>query len=476
MASHEKTKRSGLSGPTDVNLSVADVYTIGIGPSSSHTVGPMRAGFRFRADLESEGLLDRVATVTVKLFGSLALTGRGHGSDGAVILGLTGERPRWVDPDQGRIVVDAVRRSGTLLLNGTHPIPFREGEHLLFLGGERLPEHPNAMRLTARDEAGTPLHTCEFFSVGGGFVVTRYENDRFQTPAADVTLKHPFSSGSELLAIGSSHDLRIPQIMLENESAWRGEEETRAFLRSVHEAMASCIRRGCKREGELPGGLGVRRRARAIYRDLRKKPEAAMKDPLTVLDWVNLYALAVCEENAAGGRMVTAPTNGAAGVLPAVLTYYERFCPGAGEDGVFDFLLTAAAIGTLYKKRASISGAEVGCQGEVGVACSMAAGALTAVLGGTNQQIENAAEIGMEHNLGLTCDPVGGLVQVPCIERNTMGAVKAINAARLALRGDGKQIVTLDAVIATMRRTGLDMRRKYKETSKGGLAVTVVEC
>ena len=293
VATREKTGRAALARPTDINLSVADVYTIGIGPSSSHTVGPMRAGFRFRADLQSGGLLDRVATVTIKLFGSLALTGRGHGTDGAVILGLTGERPRWVDPDQGKIVVEAVRQSATLHLDGTHPIPFREGEHLVFLGGETLPEHPNAMRLTARDEAGTVLHRCEFFSVGGGFVVTRYENDRFQTPAADVTLKHPFSSAAELLDIGERHDLRIPQIMLENEGAWRDEDETRAFLRSVHQAMAACIRRGCKREGVLPGGLGVHRRARRIYRDLKKQPEAALKDPLTVLDWVNLYALAV---------------------------------------------------------------------------------------------------------------------------------------------------------------------------------------
>ncbi|WP_417846689.1 L-serine ammonia-lyase [Thalassospira povalilytica] len=461
----------------DVNLSVVDLYTIGIGPSSSHTVGPMRAGYRFCLELDARNLLTKAGSVVVDLYGSLALTGKGHATDTAVIMGLSGHRPRSVDPDDVAPTVQAIDRSAQLQLYGKHPVDFNRETNLVFHFAETLPQHPNGMRITAFDRDGVKIHEQEYFSVGGGFIVSG--DDRGAEYSGDnITLPHPFSSADELMAICKREGASIAEIMMANEQSWRSPDETYEFVDRVHRAMMDCIDRGCKTDGILPGGLNVKRRASKLYHELTEKPEAGLRDPLTVIDWVNLYALAVNEENAAGGRVVTAPTNGAAGVIPAVLRYYERFGSNVSQTKIREFLLTAAAIGSIYKKRASISAAEVGCQGEVGVACSMAAGALCAVLGGTPEQVENAAEIGMEHNLGLTCDPIGGLVQVPCIERNTMGAVKAINAARLAMRGDGQHTVSLDRVIETMRQTGLDMQSKYKETSQGGLAVNVnvVEC
>jgi L-serine dehydratase len=463
--------------PQDVNLSVVDLYTIGIGPSSSHTVGPMRAGYRFCLELEARNLLEKIGSVIVDLYGSLALTGKGHATDTAVIMGLSGERPRSVDPDRIAPTMDAIDKDHALQLYGAYPVAFNRDTNLVFHMTESLPEHPNGMRITAFDRDGVVLHKQEYFSVGGGFIVSG--DDRGAEYSGDnITLPYPFSSADELMAICKKEKLSIAEVMAENEKSWREPAETEEFVDRVHRAMMDCIEHGCKTDGILPGGLNVKRRARKLYLELTERPEAGLKDPLTVIDWVNLYALAVNEENAAGSRVVTAPTNGAAGVIPAVLRYYERFGANVTQGKIREFLLTAAAIGSIYKKRASISAAEVGCQGEVGVACSMAAGALCAVMGGTPEQVENAAEIGMEHNLGLTCDPIGGLVQVPCIERNTMGAVKAINAARLAMRGDGQHTVSLDKVIETMRQTGIDMQSKYKETSQGGLAVNVnvVEC
>ncbi len=463
--------------PQDVNLSVVDLYTIGIGPSSSHTVGPMRAGYRFCLELDARNLLTKIRSVIVDLYGSLALTGKGHATDTAVLMGLTGERPRSVDPDKIAPTIAAIDADHQLRLYGAHPVSFNRATNLVFHMTESLPEHPNGMRITAFDGDGVVLHKQEYFSVGGGFIVSG--DDRGAEYSGDnITLPYPFSSADELMAICKKAKLSIAEIMVENEKSWREPSETEEFVDRVHRAMMDCIERGYKADGILPGGLNVKRRARKLYLELTERPEAGLKDPLTVIDWVNLYALAVNEENAAGARVVTAPTNGAAGVIPAVLRYYERFGANVTQTKIREFLLTAAAIGSIYKKRASISAAEVGCQGEVGVACSMAAGALCAVMGGTPEQVENAAEIGMEHNLGLTCDPIGGLVQVPCIERNTMGAVKAINAARLAMRGDGQHTVSLDKVIETMRQTGADMQSKYKETSQGGLAVNVnvVEC
>ncbi len=457
-------------------ISVFDLFKVGIGPSSSHTVGPMRAAGMFAAGLVEAGLLDRVAGVKAELFGSLGATGKGHGSDKAVLLGLEGEAPERVDPGQVEALLARIRGERCVRLAGLRPVRFVEGEHLVMHRRQSLPHHPNGMRFTAFDAAGLPLCERVYYSVGGGFVVDEGAAGAGRIVADTTPLVHPFRSGAELLARCREQGLAISRLMLENERAWRSDADTRAGLLEIWAVMQACVRRGCEREGVMPGGLKVRRRAAELYRQLSSTPEAALRDPLTVLDWVNLYALAVNEENATGGRVVTAPTNGAAGIVPAVLHYYTRFCAGAGEDGVVRFLLTAGAIGILYKENASISGAEVGCQGEVGVACSMAAGALAEVLGGTPEQVENAAEIGMEHNLGLTCDPVGGLVQVPCIERNAMGAIKAINAARMALRGDGRHFVSLDKVIKTMRDTGADMKLKYKETARGGLAVNVVEC
>ena len=457
-------------------ISVFDLFTIGIGSSSSHTVGPMRAARRFVQALTAEELLDAVARVRVELFGSLAMTGKGHGTDRAVLLGLEGETPEEVDPARIPKRVAEIRASGRLALLGRHEVPFAEKTDLVFNRKDLLPVHSNGMRFTATDATGALLAERVYYSVGGGFVVNEGATGEDLLVPDRTVQPHPFLSAAELLARCAETGKPIWRLMLENEEAWRSEEEIRAELLRIWDAMRRCVERGCRETGVLPGGLKVPRRAPQLYEELTTRPEAGLKDPLTVLDWVNLYALAVNEENAAGGRVVTAPTNGAAGIVPAVLHYYHRFIPGADQEGVIRFLLTAAAVGILYKENASISGAEVGCQGEVGVACSMAAAGLVAALGGTDAQVENAAEIGMEHNLGLTCDPVGGLVQIPCIERNAMGSVKAINAARIALRGDGSHKVSLDRVIKTMRETGADMKTKYKETSRGGLAINVIEC
>ncbi len=457
-------------------ISVFDLFTIGVGPSSSHTVGPMRAARRFAEGLEGNGVLDAVERVRVELYGSLAATGRGHGTDRAVLLGLEGETPEGVDPDRIGPRVDEIRAGGRLRLAGSREIAFREATDLVFHKDESLPLHPNGMRFSAFDSAGAALDERVYYSIGGGFVVTQDQAGQNRLVKDETPLPHPFRSAEDLLREGGRHGRRIWELMLANETVWRRPEEVRARLLEIWAAMRACVERGCRQSGFLPGGLRVPRRAPQLHADLTSRPAPAADDPLAVLDWVNLFALAVNEENAAGGRVVTAPTNGAAGIVPAVGHYYRRFTPGADDDGIVRYLLTAAAIGILYKENASISGAEVGCQGEVGVACSMAAGGLVAALGGTNEQVENAAEIGMEHNLGLTCDPIGGLVQIPCIERNAMGSVKAINAARLALAGDGSHQVSLDKVIQVMRQTGADMSTKYKETSRGGLALNVIEC
>jgi L-serine dehydratase len=461
-------------------VSAFDLFKIGIGPSSSHTVGPMRAARMFVLRLQHEGLLDRTVRVVCQLYGSLGATGKGHGSDKAVLLGLMGHEPDSVDVDAVPLLLQDVQASGKLALLGQQVIGFDPAQDLLFLRRETLPFHANGMRVAAFDEAGAELLTKVYYSVGGGFVVSEEvaaDGTRQKAIAPDTTvLPFPFHSGEQLLELTRQQRCSIAEIMRRNERHWRSDAEIDAGLLRIWRVMQDCVARGCRTEGVLPGGFKVKRRAPALYRALTGNPEAALKDPLQVMDWVNLYALAVNEENAAGGRVVTAPTNGAAGIVPAVLHYYTRFVPGASDRGVVDFLLTAAAIGILYKENASISGAEVGCQGEVGVACSMAAGALAAVTGGTPEQVENAAEIGMEHHLGLTCDPVGGLVQIPCIERNAIASVKAINASRMALRGDGTHHVSLDKVIKTMRETGADMKVKYKETARGGLAVNIVEC
>ncbi|HTJ41500.1 MAG TPA: L-serine ammonia-lyase [Kofleriaceae bacterium] len=455
--------------PSPAPLSVFDIFKIGIGPSSSHTVGPMRAARRFA---EAAAALPGVSRIKVELYGSLGFTGKGHGSDRAVILGLEGEEPSTVDVDAIPARVARAEREKTVALLGTRTVAFDPAHDLIFRRKETLPLHPNGMKFTAYTDQEAILEKI-YYSVGGGFVVDHAGAPDVQPQVA--TVPHPFETAADLLRQCHDTGLCVSSLVLENERALRPEAETRARLAEIHKTMDACIRRGCEREGILPGGLKVRRRAAAIHRKLKSDAHGP-GDPLGILDWVNLWALAVNEENAAGGRIVTAPTNGAAGIIPAVLQYYRRFVPGADDDGVQRFLLTAAAIGFLYKKNASISGAEVGCQGEVGVACSMAAGGLAEVMGGTPAQVENAAEIGMEHNLGLTCDPIGGLVQVPCIERNAMGSIKAINAARLALAGDGTHKVSLDKVIRTMRDTGADMSSKYKETARGGLAVNIIEC
>lgn len=456
-------------------VSVFDLFKVGIGPSSSHTVGPMRAALMFAHGLERDGLLPRVSSVRVELYGSLGATGKGHGTDKGVMLGLMGEAPDTIDPDSIDTRLRALRTSRTLSLLGRHPIPFVEKEHIAFYRREAMAEHPNGMKFHAYDAQGTSLREARYLSVGGGFVVTAGAPNT-QVLNAAQQLPHPFHTGKDMLEMASGSGKSIARLMMENELTWRSEEDVTAGLLHIWDVMQACVVRGCRTDGELPGPFKVRRRAPELYRSLTERAERTLSDPLSVMDWVNLYAIAVNEENAAGGRVVTAPTNGAAGIIPAVLHYYDRFVPGANRQGVVDFLLTAGAIGLLYKLNASISGAEVGCQGEVGVACSMAAGALAAVLGGSPAQVENAAEIGMEHNLGLTCDPVGGLVQIPCIERNAMASVKAVNAARMALRGDGTHYVSLDSVIKTMRETGADMKTKYKETARGGLAVNIVEC
>jgi len=463
----------------DVAVSAFDLFKIGIGPSSSHTVGPMRAARLFALRLANAGLLPEVARVRAELYGSLGATGKGHGTDKAVLLGLEGEEPHSVDIDSIPARLAQVRTQGRLRLLGTHAIGFDEREDLLFYRMKTLPFHANGMRFVAFDHAGAERLAKTYYSVGGGFVVSdevAADGTAQKRIAPDTTiLPYPFRTGAELLALADREGASIAQIMRANERHWRSDAQLDAGLLDIWRVMQACVERGSSVDGELPGPLRVKRRAPALYRKL-SRPGAGLTDPLAVLDWVNLWALAVNEENAAGGRVVTAPTNGAAGIVPAVLHYYARFVPGADERGVIDFLLTAAAIGILYKENASISGAEVGCQGEVGVACSMAAGALGTVLGGTPRQVENAAEIGMEHHLGLTCDPVGGLVQIPCIERNAIAAATAINAARMALAGDGTHYVSLDQVIKTMRETGADMKTKYKETARGGLAVNVVEC
>jgi L-serine dehydratase len=455
-----------------MTLSVFDIFKVGIGPSSSHTMGPMRAAREFVSGLKRDGLLGPTREIAVRLYGSLALTGVGHGTDRAVLMGLEGADPASVDPDSIEPAITRIRSSGRIRLLGEHEIPFDEPMQLLFMMHERLPRHSNGMRLTALGADGKVLREEDYYSVGGGFIVRGDEGEARDT-ASRAPLPYPFASGEELLALCREHGLEIFELVLANERVLASESEVRAKLLHLWEVMQACVERGFRQTGLLPGVLKVRRRAPRLYRMLT---ESGTPKPLDVMDWVNAYALAVNEENAAGGRVVTAPTNGAAGIVPAVLHYYRRFEPGANEEGVIRFLLAAAAMGMLYKRNASISGAEMGCQGEVGVACSMAAAGLVAALQGSNEQTENAAEIGMEHNLGLTCDPVAGLVQIPCIERNAMGAVKAVNAARLAMRGDGTHKVSLDQVIATMRQTGADMQTIYKETSLGGLAVNVPEC
>jgi L-serine dehydratase len=458
-----------------VHISVFDIFKIGIGPSSSHTVGPMRAAKRFAERLDADGVLAQVTAVKVELFGSLGFTGKGHGSDRAIILGLEGDEPATVDIDAVARRVAAVAASKRITLLGKHEAELDPDSALVFHRREKLPLHANGMRFTAFAGAATLVERI-YYSVGGGFVVDHAGAPADgSTPADQISVPYPFNSGDELLKLSAEHGMSLSSLMLENEKAHNSEADIRTRVMQIWHAMEACVKRGCDREGILPGGLKVKRRAASLFRRLKSDPAGAT-DPLVIMDWVNLWALAVNEENAAGGRVVTAPTNGAAGIIPAVMMYYRRFLPNADDEGAIRFLLTAAAIAALYKKNASISGAEVGCQGEVGVACSMAAGALTEVMGGTPAQVENAAEIGMEHNLGLTCDPIGGLVQVPCIERNAMGAVKAINAARLALQGDGTHKVSLDKVIKTMWRTGADMSSKYKETARGGLAVNIIEC
>jgi L-serine dehydratase len=439
-------------------------------------MGPMTAACRFVETLQRKGLLEGTQRVGVDLYGSLALTGKGHATDRAVLLGLAGERPDRVDPDEADTIVARIRETKRLHLGGGREIGFDEAADLRFLQRERLPHHSNGMRFTAHDASGAPTEIAVYYSTGGGAVVDEAAIARNAPPEGAWDVPFNYLSAGELLDVAEREGLTIAEVARANERAGLPDAEIDARLASIEDAMSRCIDRGIGQEGILPGGLKVKRRAPGLYRLLLERAERTLSDPLTVLDWVNLWALAVNEENAAGGRVVTAPTNGAAGIVPAILRYYQRFTPRSNDEGVRTFLLTAAAVGSLFKENASISGAEVGCQGEVGVACSMAAAGLTAALGGSNRQIENAAEIGMEHNLGLTCDPVGGLVQVPCIERNAVGAIKAIEASRLALVGDGSHRVSLDQVIETMRKTGLDMNERYKETAQGGLAVNVVEC
>ncbi len=459
-------------------VSVFDLFKIGIGPSSSHTVGPMRAAKLFATRLDTQGILPLVRRISCELYGSLGATGRGHGTDKAILLGLMGHDPDTVPIDSIPSWIACVREHKVLPVLGDTHLPFDPATDLRFAPLQSLPFHPNGLRLIAYDAHGQELSNRCYFSVGGGFVVSEevaQDGSRQAVVAPDAAvLPYPFHSAADLLALTTQHQCSIAEIMRRNERHWRSDEDIHAGLQRLWHTMQACVDRGCHSSGELPGGFHVQRRAPALFQKLQSDTAAA--DPLHVMDWVNLYALAVNEENAAGGRVVTAPTNGAAGIVPAVLHYYHRFVPGASEQGIEDFFLTAAAIGLLYKENASISGAEVGCQGEVGVACSMAAAGLCAVMGGTPEQIENAAEIGMEHHLGMTCDPVGGLVQIPCIERNAIASVKAINAARLALHGDGSHRVSLDKVIETMRQTGADMKDKYKETARGGLAVNIVEC
>ena len=455
-------------------ISAFDLFSIGIGPSSSHTVGPMRAAGRFAHWLEDCGRLEVTTRVRAELFGALGATGHGHGSRAAIVLGLLGEVPEEVDPTLGPLAVAAVRAAGRLAVLGRHELAFCDRDDVVLNRRQSLPAHPNGMRLTAYGHAGEILGERTYYSVGGGFVIDEDAIGADRVVIDSTPQPYPFRSAVELLAHTRTTGLSISDLVLANELVWRTEAEVRGGLLHIWQVMQDCVRQGCEREGMLPGGLQVRRRAGQLRQQLHDEPYAT--DPLRVLDWITLFALAVNEENAAGGRVVTAPTNGAAGIVPAVLLYYDRFVPGADEEGLVRFLLTATAVGILFKENASISGAEVGCQGEVGSACSMAAAGLCAVMGGTPEQVENAAEIGMEHHLGLTCDPIGGLVQIPCIERNAVAAIQAVTAARMALRGDGEHHVSLDKVIRTMRDTGADMKAKYKETSRGGLAVNLIEC
>ena len=456
-----------------MSISVFDIFKIGIGPSSSHTMGPMNAARQFVLDLEGAGELESVHQVSVQLYGSLALTGKGHCTDRAVLLGLEGEEPAMIDAQSIEPKLARIRDTNKLTLLGRHEVEFDEPLNLLFHKDQVLPGHTNGMRFTAMDKNEKLVRQEEFYSIGGGFIIRGDGQSVEQGDAVDVAIPYRFDSGDELLRLCEDNNIHIHELMMENEKSWRSDVDVRAGLLEIWNVMQACVQRGFEQEGVLPGVLEVKRRAPAMYRDLSSHDSI---EPMDVMDWVNAFALAVNEENAAGGKVVTAPTNGAAGIVPAVMHYYMRFVDGADEEGILRFLLVAGAIATLYKKNASISGAEMGCQGEVGVACSMAAGGLMAALNGTPVQIEDAAEIGMEHNLGLTCDPIAGLVQIPCIERNAMGSIKAINAVRMARRGDGSHKVSLDQVIATMRQTGLDMSTHYKETSQGGLAVNVIEC
>ncbi len=459
-----------------MSISVFDLFKIGVGPSSSHTVGPMSAACDFVSVLDARNLLTRVKRVEVRLYGSLSATGKGHATDKAIIMGLMGERPDRIDPSVINDRIDALLNTETLSLYQQHPIPFIWQRDMVFLE-EVLPRHPNAMSITAFDEEKA-LYQNTYYSIGGGFVVTDEEAQDDKLVLHTSSLPYEFNTAEELLRLCKEHNMSISELMLENEKVWRSEADIRSGLWKIWEAMHECVENGLKHGGILPGGLNVRRRAPDFFQRLKavEQNPNVISTTFSVMDWVNVYALAVNEENAAGGRMVTAPTNGAAGIIPAVLCYYVKFEPTSCEKQVVDFLLAAGAVGILCKKNASISGAEVGCQGEVGSACAMAAAGLCQVLGGTPSQVENAAEIGLEHNLGLTCDPVGGLVQVPCIERNAIASIKAINAAQMALRGDGEHFISLDKVIRTMRDTGRDMQDKYKETSRGGLAVSAIEC
>jgi L-serine dehydratase len=459
-----------------MTISVFDLFKVGIGPSSSHTVGPMRAANTFVARLATEGVLARTARVRAEMFGSLGVTGHGHGTVKAVVLGLEGEQPDLVDPEAAESRVAAARTENRLRLAGKRLIAFSMDDDLVLHRRKRLPFHSNGMRFTATDADGHVLMRREYYSVGGGFVLDQDEIEHSDITADDRArpVPHPFSTGDELLRRTRVTGLSISEVMLANELTRRSDDEIRSGLLHIWSVMQECVNRGIRATGTLPGGLNVRRRAGLLRKTLESTDDS--QDPLRAMEWVTLYALAVNEENAAGGRVVTAPTNGAAGIVPAVLHYYRDFVDSFSDDGVVRFLLTAAAVGILFKTNASISGAEVGCQGEIGSACSMAAAGLAELLGGTPDQVENAAEIGIEHNLGLTCDPIGGLVQIPCIERNAVGSIKAITAARMAVRGDGEHFVSLDKAIKTMRDTGADMKDKYKETARGGLAVNVIEC
>jgi L-serine dehydratase len=455
-------------------ISAFDLFKIGIGPSSSHTVGPMRAAGMFIESLVGERVAERVAGLRVELFGSLGATGHGHGSVKAVVLGLSGKHPETVDPVAAEPLVARVRETGRLALPGGHEIAFDPDSDIVLHRRKRLPFHSNGMLFAAVDDRGESVLERTYYSIGGGFVLAEDSHGAPRIEADATPVPYPFDTGADLLACAEKSGLPISGVMMANEKARRDEPAIRAGLLRIWQVMQECVEAGCEADGVLPGGLKVRRRARGLRETLERTGDPA--DPLYAMEWVTLYALAVNEQNASGGRVVTAPTNGAAGIIPAVLHYYVTFVPGASDDGVVAFLLTAAAIGVLFKQNASISGAEVGCQGEVGSACSMAAAGLAEVLGGSPEQVENAAEIGVEHNLGLTCDPVGGLVQIPCIERNAIASVKAITAARMAVRGDGTHHVSLDKAIKTLRETGADMKDKYKETARGGLAVNVIEC